>query len=66
MSEELEQFYAPHSALMEELQAGWARFATPIAAVHTDYFVVGKQPRSLEKPSPTPDGDGLSALGSKH
>ena len=37
MSEEVQQFYAPHAALFEK----WETFATPLDAISTDYVVVG-------------------------
>ena len=38
MSEEVQQFFAAHTALLEK----WATFATPIDVIYTDYVVVGK------------------------
>ena len=38
MSDEVQQFYAPHAALFEK----WETFATPLDAISTDYVVVGK------------------------
>ena len=38
MSEEVQQFFAAHAALLEK----WTTFATPLDVIYTDYVVVGK------------------------
>ncbi len=38
MSEEAQQFFATHAALVEK----WETFATPLSVIYTDYVVVDK------------------------